>query len=298
MRSKTLRLGILLMGITTINACTRIGPGHVGIVVSMAGSNRGVDAAPETTGWVFYNPLGTQVLEYPTFVQTAKWTKSPHEGSKNNEEITFTNSEGVQFAVDVSLSYHLVQGRVPYFYVKFRSDDLNNFTHGFLRNVARDEFENHGGKYNTQQVMGDNAPFIKAVRESIQAEVDRIGVELDQFGLIGAPRPPDNILTAINLKAQAAQITGQKEQELLQVRADALKVAAKADGEASAAVSAAKGAAEATRIAADADAYYNRTLAASLTPLLLENRRVSAWDGKLPQVNGGSTNPFISLEKK
>jgi regulator of protease activity HflC (stomatin/prohibitin superfamily) len=176
---------------------------------------------------------------------------------------------------------------VPAFYVKFRTAEIDTFTHGFLRNVARDKFDSYGGRYSIEQIMGDNAEFIKSVREAVAAEVKPIGVEIDQFGLIGAPRPPAQIQKGINDKAAAQQLAQQKVNELQQANADAQKVIAKANGDA-----------EATRIWSDAQAAANRKLSESLTPNLLELKKLEKWNGDLPYINGGSTNPFVSIEKK
>src|SRR5262249_5758679 len=54
---------------------TRIEAGYVGIEVNLAGSQRGASEIPVRTGWVFYSPLTTQVIEFPTYVQTVKWTR-------------------------------------------------------------------------------------------------------------------------------------------------------------------------------------------------------------------------------
>ena len=63
-----------------VGCATRIGPGRVGIKVDLAGSQRGVEDLPIRTGWVFYNFLSSTIVEYPTSVQTAKWTSDPNEG--------------------------------------------------------------------------------------------------------------------------------------------------------------------------------------------------------------------------
>lgn len=279
-------IGIAILAIC-ISGCTRVGPGYVGIKVSMAGDEKGVSSAPAVTGWTFYNPLLSSVYEYPTFVQTAVWTANPKEGSENNEEITFTNADQMKVSVDVSLSYHLDPSKVPAFYVKFRSDDLSKFTHGFLRNYARDMFNEHAGKYKIEQVMGDNAAFIKDVKDSLQAAVASIGVELDQFGLIGSPRPPDAVIEAINSKVHATQLAQQKQNELIQVEADMAKERSKTDTYA-----------RNTLTMADAQATANRKIAESITPNLIHLRQLEKWDGKLPYLNGGSTNPFVSIDQQ
>ncbi len=249
-------------------SCTRIGPGYAGIVVSQAGTNRGVEDTPATVGWVFYNPFLTNVYEYPTFVRTAVWTKNPNEGKNVNEELTFTNADQMQISVDVSLAFHLIFEKVPYFYVKFRSDDLDQFTHGILRNLARDEFTKYGGKYNISQIMGDNAAFIADVRTNLQTQLTPFGVQLDQFGIIGAPRPPDAVIEAINAKVHATQLAQQKQNELVQVEADMNKERSKTDTYA-----------RNTLVMAEAQATANRKIADSLSPNLIELKRLEKWNG-------------------
>jgi regulator of protease activity HflC (stomatin/prohibitin superfamily) len=252
----------------------------------MAGDDKGVNSAPAVTGWVFYNPMLSSVFEYPTFVQTASWTKNPNEGGAANEEITFTNKDNMSIAVDISLSYHINPKMVPPFYVKFRSDDLSTFTHGFLRNLARDQFNEHGGKYSIDQIMGDNAAFIRDVRTDLQAQLTPIGVELDQFGLIGAPRPPQAVIDAINGKIHATQLAQQKQNEIVQAQADAAKEVAKTEGYA-----------KSVLIRAEAEATANKQVAASLTTELMRLRTLEKWNGVLPQMTGGAV-PFIQLDNK
>jgi regulator of protease activity HflC (stomatin/prohibitin superfamily) len=282
------KLAILMVVAFGATGCgTTINPGYAGIVVDYYGKDRGVQSFTATTGRVWYNPWTTKVMEYPTFVQSVVWTQNPGEGRPANEEITFTNKDQMKIAADVALSYHLDVTKLPAFYVKFRSDDLAQFTYGYLHSLARDKFNELGGKYSIEQIMGDNGPFLKEVRDALQKDLDPIGVQLEnQFGIIGAPRPPETVTGAINLKAQAQQVSLQKEMELRQVQADAAKAIAKADGEAKAAI-----------VAAEGQARANQLLNASLTDHLIELKRLEKWDGKLPTVSGGAT-PFINLNSK
>ena len=68
------------MLITSSATVTRIDVGHVGIRVKLAGSARGVQDIPVVTGWVFFNPLTEQIIEFPTSVQNVVWTASANEG--------------------------------------------------------------------------------------------------------------------------------------------------------------------------------------------------------------------------
>lgn len=286
-RSLFLVVPMLMLAVLATNGCaSRINPGHVGIVVDLAGKDRGVQDYTIRTGWVFYAPWGTQIFEYPTYVQTAKWTKDPNEGNDRNNEppdesITFTTKEAVSVNADISLSYQLDGGKVPQFYVKFRSDDLNNFTDGYLHNVSRDAFNEVGGQYTVEQVMGNNAEFLHAVEAKVSSQVQPLGVEIQQFGFIGAPRPPVNVISAINNAQQAKYRAQQSENELAQTTAEANKRVAQAEGEAQA----------------------NLKLAQSITQPLLEWRKldiqdrwISRWNGATPSVTtGGGQTPGLLL---
>lgn len=285
MKLRSLIVSSLLAVMASGVGCTRVGPGYVGIKVSMAGDTKGVDSSPAATGWVIYNPLLTSVYEYPTFVQQVVWTQNAAEGRPANEEITFTTADKMKVAVDVSLAYHIRPEMVPAFYVKFRNDDLTTFTYGYLHSLARDHFNNTAGKYHIEQIMGDNGPFIQDVKQSLQKDLTAIGVELEaQFGIIGAPRPPDAVIASINATVQATQIAQQKQNELVQVEADMAKERSKTDTNA-----------RNILVYAESQAKANLEIAHSLSPELVELKRLEKWDGKLPYINGGSTNPFVSL---
>lgn len=270
----------LIIAAVLAAGCTRVGPGYVGVKVSMAGDDKGVGSVPSTTGWTFYNPFLSSVYEYPTFNQTTQWTKSTEDDGVN-EEITFNNADQMLIGVDVNVSYSLDPSKIPAFYVKFRSDDLRNFTHGYLRNEARDQFVAHAGKYKIDQIMGDNATFVDEVKASLQKRVAIYGVNIDQFGIIGAPRPPQVVVDAINAKVHATQLAIQKQNELVQAQADAAKVVAAAEGQAQARLK-----------TAEAEATANRKIAESITPTLVEYQRTQKWNGALPQVTGGGAALF------
>ena len=116
---------------------TRIEAGHVGVEINLAGKQRGASEIPVRTGWVVYSPVTTQIIEFPTYVQTVKWTKDTNEGHPINEEMGFNSKEGMEIFVDVSLSYAIEPEKVTDFYVKYRVADMEMFTHGILRDVVR-----------------------------------------------------------------------------------------------------------------------------------------------------------------
>ena len=269
---------------------TRIEAGYVGIEINLAGSQRGASEIPVRTGWVFYSPLTTQVIEFPTYVQTLKWTRDLTEGHPINEEMGFNSKEGMEIFADVSLSYAIEPGRVPDFYVKYRVNQLDLFTHGILRDIVRNSLNDVASTYTVEDIYGEKkAEFLGKVEQQIQAKVANVGVGVQQFGFIGAPRVPGVIAQAITAKAQAIQEAERAKNELATTQAEAAKKIAEAEGDAKSAV---------TRAEGEADA--NRIRQSSLTPQLLELRRlenqralIEKWNGQLPSVETGQNGGLM-----
>src|SRR5579859_1277684 len=132
-------LGVVVLAVLYVgcSATTRVDAGHVGIRVKLAGSDRGVQDMPVVTGWVFYNPLTEQIVLFPTSVQNVVWTASPHEGQPFDESITFSSSEGVNVNTDVGLSFHIESSLAPRLYARFRLNDLDVLSDGYMRNTVR-----------------------------------------------------------------------------------------------------------------------------------------------------------------
>jgi len=270
--------GLLL---TSVVRVTRINAGYVGVEVNLAGSQRGAQDIPIRTGWVFYSPLKTQVIEFPTFVQTVKWTADINEGHPLNEELVFNSKEGQEVRADVSVSYAIDAARVPEFYVKYRTDDLERFTHGILKDIVRNSLNEVASTYTLEDIYGENkARFLRESRERIQAQLAPVGVGIQQFGFIGKPRFTAAIEQAITQKTQAITEAERARNQLAVTQAEMAKAVAEAEGEARSQVERARGEAEA-----------NRLRQASITPQLLEWRRlenqralVDKWNGELPRM--------------
>lgn len=175
-----------------------------------------------------------------------------------------------------------------------------------------------------------------AVREGVKAEVAKYKVtELIQ----NRPRIHDNLHTfvndwlekydiimletavaeidfsekydeAIETKQVQEQLALQKQYELQKVETEAKMAKAVAEGEANSRIeqargeaqskiSLAKAEAESLKIRGEAQAEFNRRVAESLNPLLLQNHYLERWDGKLPTyMLGESTTPLLMMPTK
>ena len=291
------RMGIGIGGViffliaSSIVHVTRINAGYVGVEVNLAGTQRGAQDIPVRTGWVFYSPLKTQIIQFPTFVQTVKWTADVNEGHPLNEELVFNSKEGQEVRADVSLSYAIDPAEVPEFYVKYRADDLDKFTHGILKDIVRNSLNEVASTYTLEDIYGENkAKFLREARDRVQTAVASVGVGIQQFGFIGKPRFTAAIEQAITQKTQAITEAERARNQLAVTQAEMNKAVAEAEGEAKSAIERARGEAQSAIERARGEAEANRLRQASITPQLLEWRRlenerarIDRWNGELPR---------------
>ena len=99
----TLKFGfisIALVGILalflTMYSIDRIDSGQTGIIVNLAGSDRGVDDAKVETGWVVYNRFVKQLFEYPAFAQIVDY-----------EPFDIQDKKGTIFKTDPTIEYYI-----------------------------------------------------------------------------------------------------------------------------------------------------------------------------------------------
>lgn len=265
--------------------CTTVPPGYVGIKVNQWGSNRGVQDYPIVTGRVNYNPVTEDIIVYPAFAQPVSWSKS-NNGNAPNEEVSFNSKLGLQFTSDISLTYQLDRSRAPYFYDKFRQENMDIFTHGYMRNVARDVVNEISAKYTDDEIMGaGKEAILAAVKIELNKRLKDIGISIDQIGFTSAIRPPQSLVDAIEAKQKSIQKAIQKENELRETQAEAAKIVAAAEG---------------TRKA-------NEIVAKSIdaNPSILKWREmdiqksaIDKWDGAMPQYQGSGNLPFILMKGK
>ena len=255
-----------------------IPPGYTGVKIDRLVGHT-ITHEDTVTGFVFFNPIQTELIIYPTFIQRVVWTHDVHEGNPVNEELTFNTKDSVPVNLDVAVSYSLDAGQVPAFYTKFRADRLDTFTHGYLRDTARNVVVSIGSEYNFDDINGSKKEeFLDRIAKEMNARVSGFGVGIQQFGLIGALRPPQMLLDAVSAKTRAIQDSIRAENEVRTAQAEAKKRVAIAEGEAAA----------------------NRALLLSLDPKLfeweklkLQHEAIQRWNGVAPHVMGGGNGGML-----
>lgn len=273
--------GVALVAIFSLFGCERIDAGHVGVKVNMYGDGKGVDDITEVTGWVFYNPLSTKIVEFPTYVQHIEYVRKIDEyGDLVSDESFIVNSkDGSEFHVSPILNYSVKREKVPYIFSKYRVE-LPLVEQGFLKTAVYDAFRIVANSYTADELIGNREKFELKVRQVLQKQLDPEGFILSQFtsNLVY----PETFKKAIEAKNNAVQAALRAENEVKTAEAQAKIKIAKAEGNAQAMLTSAKAEAEA-----------NRLKQQTITPMLLQLEWINKWDGKLPSTQLGSGNGLM-----
>lgn len=281
-------LAILVMALA-LASCTKIPAGYVGLKIDLLGDSTG-DVTEVAPGWKPDLSPSIEFKKFPKFVQTYGWTEGKDEkmGSPSDEAIRFQTSEGMQIVADVGVTFALnpAPGSARNLYLAYRGG-MEEFIDGPLRNAVRDGLVKFGAKYTADQVISDGKT---ALIESVQKEVAtrfQDFVAIQSLSWLASPRPPQQVIDALNAKVQATQLAIQKENEVRSAKAEAEKEIEKARGKA-----------QAIYLEAEAQAKANKLLNESLTDRLIQVKWIEKWGGTVPQVQSGSGGGvFVDLRK-
>lgn len=257
----------------------RIDAGHVGVKVNLYGDGKGVDDVTEVTGWVFYNPIQTKIVEFPTYVQHKEYKQTIEEGQILGDESFVVNSkDGSEFHVSPLLNYSVKREKVPYIFSKYRVT-LDEIEGGFLKTAVYDAFRVVANSYTADALISNRQEFEAKVRQVLVKQLEPEGFILSQFtsNLVY----PETFKKAIEAKNNAVQSALTAENRVKQAEAEAKIKVATAEGNAQALLTNARAQAES-----------NKLRQQTLNSLLLQQMWIDKWDGKLPQYQMGSGSNF------
>lgn len=255
-------------------SCSVIDSGEIGIKFHKWSTSEENYGGVEGTchGWVFYNGYTTDIFSYPTIVQY-----------KNYQPFKVTAKDGTIFSMDsVRLAYNVIPSKACDIFVKYRKP-LNEIEEGYIKTCISEAYRISGNSFTADSLMSHRAEFEASVRARLDKSLEKEGFHVSEF--TQQIDPPSSLVEMINAKNRAVQSSLKALNEVKEAEANAKIAIAKA-----------KGAADATRIKADAEAYYNRTIAASLSPLIVQEDFIEKWDGHLPQIASGG-NMMMDVSK-
>lgn len=266
-------------------------PGHVGIKVYLLGDEKGVVGEEVGVGrhWLTWNE---RLYTFPTFTQNYTWTAEPDETGTEDESFRFNDRDGTSLNADIGISYSIAPEKVSFIFQKYRRG-IDEITDIYLRNMVRDAITNKASKLSVESIYGvGKEALLDEVTAEVRAKVEHFGINIEELYWIGEIRIPDAIREALNAKIAANQQAAKSQNEVLQRKYEADKK-----------IEDARGGAESVLIAAKKQAEANELLAKSLTPELIEYKKleneikaIEKWGGTLPTFMGGSTPmPFLDV---
>ncbi len=257
-------------------ACTHVDAGNVGVEVNSC-SGGGVKDDAVGVGYHATGPC-TNIVEFPVFQQTLLLDK--------DEAIQVGSSEGLPIGADVSLSFTIEEAKVPHIYKKYRKD-LEHIEQTYIKQAIKEAMQETFAKYTAQQLYSDKKEIARSeVQLLLSKKLAVDGFQVQQY-TINATRVPNEVLQAIQTKVATTQQAQAAQQKVAQAEAEGRQKVATAEADA-----------QATRLRADAEAYANQKIASSLSPVLVEYKRVGKWDGKLPQYSGANTSFLVGPSGK
>lgn len=246
----------------------KIDAGNVGIKINMIGTDKGVSDVTSVTGIVWYNSWITKIIEFPTYTQSADYAP-----------FVITTKDAAEFKVDPKLNYSISETTAPKIYRRYRIP-LKEIESGFLKNTIYNAYRIAANSYTSDSVMSNRESFEAKVELVLTQQMLAGGFIFEQ--LTSALTPPPALRDMIDAKNQS-----------IQARLTADNQALQAESEAKVAVAKAKGLADALMIQAKSEADANKLRQSSLTPMLIQQQWIEAWDGKLSTTSFGSNQPVI-----
>lgn len=268
----SITLTVLLVLLVGIVSCTKmVDNSEIGIKFKKFSlTEQGELVSTQVSGLTFYNPITTKIFTYPVYIQRVDY-----------QPFTVTTKDAAVFSMDPLLAYQLDRTKASYVFNKYRRS-LPEIEQGYMRTCIYDAYRICANNYTSDELMGNRARFEQEVRSMLEKSLGDEGFKVSEF--TSQITPPQSLSAAIEAKNQAIQEALKAENLVKQAEANAQIAIAKARGEA-----------EATKVKADAEAYYNRTIAASLSPMIVQEDWIEKWDGKLPTVASNGSGMMFNL---
>lgn len=263
--SKSFVIGLIVVclgviGFFSVYQIDRIDSGQTGIMVNLAGSERGVDEAKVETGWVVFNRFTKELFEYPAFAQIVDY-----------EKFEIQDKKGEIFTADPTVEYYIERDNAKTVFLRYRKN-IKSLERSAILSEVKNAYKDVCGLYETDSLINNRPQFEKEVEALLSQRLKERGFTLSNIQ--SSVKPNEAMQSAINSKNISVQQSLKTQNELMQAKAEAEKKIVAARGEAEA----------------------NKILQMSVTPQLIQLRAIEKWDGKLPQVTSENV-PFISINK-
>lgn len=259
-------LGLIILRLTVIF----IPPGHVGVVYDRG---RGVLPNPMHEGLHFAIPFWQQVILMDTRLQEYTMSRVADEGAMlKDDSLDAPTSDGQTVSIDATVLFRIDADTAPEIYRSIGADYVDKLIRPFTRSQIRMVISRYSApaiysekRQEAETVMTKEIIDLLAPKHLV---IDKVLLRAVYFSA--------DYSKAIEQKVIAQQRVAQAEFEVKEATQRAQAKIAEAQG------------------LAQAQALQK----ASLTQEYLQLEAIKKWDGKLPQVVGGGSVPFLNIPLK
>lgn len=293
-------MGLLMM--------EKVPAGYVGIVYDMSG---GVSDEILTQGWHVVSPTKTVTL-YSIGIEQSYLTSGSNGDSKNDDSFEVPTSDGKGLNVDLTFTYRYDPERVTNLFTRFKGQSGKEVRDSFIKPNIISWVKEVTAKYPVTEILGEERANLNvAISEYVREKFDPYGIIVENTSLINIDADEEtraqvqrrvNAIQELELaqtEKKTAQVKADQEKEVALTKAQQDKetaiILAEQEKE-TAVINAeqakikAEGQAKATRIKAEAEAEANKMIAESLTPELIEQKKIEKWKGDVPTVSGSGAS--------
>lgn len=268
------KLGAIIAGVIAsaiavlfLMSVTVIGQGQGGVVYNRS---NGIEETPLGQGWHVVSPF-ERVTEYNVSTETVA-----------GNEFSVQTKDGKPLTIQISYDYMNEFDKLPSIYNKFKGQDSETIEDGWMQTRLKKAALGVFSQYSVLEVFQSQGEINAQIEEIFKKAVEPTGFIVDSVTL-GAPKPDAKTADAIQAVVDASQKLEAMEIETEQAKEEAKRLKVEADGKA-----------EELRIKSEAEAKANIVIQKSISKELTNYKSIQKWDGKLPQVTGGST-PMVTL---
>lgn len=224
-----------------------------------------------------------------------------HRVEIDNETHIAETSDAQTVTIQIITNWAPIGEELPAIYQKYGMDYAKKILPPAVKECVRAEI----AKYKVTELIASRPVIHKAMQDQINVWLRRYGLEAREVALASIDFS-DSYDRAIEAKQVQEQLALQRRNELESTKTEADMAVAKAKGLADSQIEDARGKAMSIKLAAEAEAEglrirgeaqadYNRRVAESLDPLLLQGEYLKKWNGQLPTYMMGDSTPLMML---
>lgn len=260
-------------GVYTWKCVEKVDAGNVGVVYSVKG---GVQDNTLSEGWHFLSPF-EHVKEFTIGNEQIVLSKDEKEGSEKDDSFKVTTSDNANIAISFQMSYRYIADKVPETYKSFRGMDGEDIINKRVKSVLKSKISEVTTNYSLMDIYsGDRAKINSEITDYLAQEFEKeYGIEVIDASIVDT-HPDENLSKTIDARVTATQEKEKAKAEQEKIKVEQETKLIQAQSEVQIAKEKAEGEASVKKIQADAQADYNKKLAESITPELIQYKETEA----------------------